>query len=150
MIERRWGFDALIAERFPNLTPLPSIEAFDSPELSEELTLKTLEENDDIVAIYSVGSSVKGIAAAIKKHNAPRHIVCVDHELTDNSRALLESRIIDAVITQNTGHLARSALRVLRARCDNAAIIQSQEHIRIEVLLLENLPAKREQQQIQN
>ena len=142
MIERRLGFDAIMAEEFPNLTPLPSIEAFDSPEFSQELTSRVLREHPDIVGLYSVGSSVKGIAAAIRQHNAARRLICIDHELTDNSRDLLRDGVIDAVITQNTGHLARSALRVLRARCDDAPVIGSQEHIRIEVVLRENLPPK--------
>ena len=47
--------------------------------------------------------------------------------------------VIDAVISQNTGHLARSALRVLRAKCDRTPVIESQEKIRIEIVIRENL-----------
>ncbi len=140
MIERRLGFDHVMAEQFPNLTPLPSIEAYDDPVMAEELTLRCLQQNADVVAVYSVGSSVVGIAEAMRKNASSDRLVCVDHELTDNSRSLLEGGMIDAVINQNTGHLARSALRVMRAKCDNAPVIASQEHIRIEVLIRENLP----------
>ena len=45
-------------------------------------------------------------------------------------RALLTDGQLDAVIAQNPGHLVRSALRVLRARCDNREPIASQEEIR--------------------
>jgi LacI family transcriptional regulator len=47
---------------------------------------------------------------------------------------------LDAVITQDTGHLVRSAIRVLQARCDGRDIVTSQERIRIEIILRENLP----------
>lgn len=140
MIERRLGFDKVMAEQFPNLTPLPSIEAYDDPETAYELTLRSLRANTNVVAIYSVGASVRGIADALAAFNAPERIVCVDHELTDNSRNLLDQGVLDAVINQNTGHLARSALRVMRAKCDAAQVLASQEHIRIEVLIKENLP----------
>jgi LacI family transcriptional regulator len=140
MIERRLGFDKVIAEQFPNLSPLPSIEAYDDPQTAYELTLRCLKANADVVAVYSVGASVRGIADALEMFSAPSRIVCIDHELTDNSRALLDQGVVDAVINQNTGHLARSALRVMRAKCDAAPVLASQEHIRIEVLIKENLP----------
>ena len=50
-------------------------------------------------------------------------------------------RVIDAVIAQNPGHLARSALRVLRAKADRAPIDEGQEQLRSEVVIRENLPA---------
>ena len=142
MIERRNGFDAVMTEHFPNLTPLPSIEAYDDPETARALTHRCLLENADVVAVYSVGASVRGIADALISHDAQERLVCIDHELTDNSRELLEAGVLDAVINQNTGHLARSALRVMRAKCDAAPVLASQEHIRIEVLIRENLPLK--------
>ncbi len=142
MIERRLGFDRVVAEHFPELTPLPSIEAYDDPKMARELTLRCLEQNPDVVAVYSVGASVRGVADALKEHAAPERIICIDHELTDNSRDLLEQGVLDAVINQNTGHLARSAMRVMRAKCDNAPVLASQEHIRIEVLIRENLPIR--------
>jgi LacI family transcriptional regulator len=142
MIERRLGFDQVMAEAFPHLTPLPSIEAYDEPETAQALTLRCLQDHSDVVAVYSGGASVKGVAAALQAHGAADRLVCVDHELTDNSRTLLEAGVLDAVINQNTGHLARSALRVMRAKCDNAPVLASQEHIRIEVLLRENLPPR--------
>lgn len=141
MIERRDGFDAVMTQHFPNLTPLPSIEAYDDRETARDLTHRCLVENKDVVAVYAVGASVRGIADALAEYDAPERLICIDHELTDNSRDLLRAGILDAVINQNTGHLARSALRVMRAKCDAAPVLASQEHIRIEVLIRENLPS---------
>ena len=44
------------------------------------------------------------------------------------------------MITQDVGHIARSALRVLRSAIDGTPLDPGQEQIRIEILLRENLP----------
>ena len=141
MIERRHGFDQVMSDAFPDLEPLPSVEGQEDPAHTEQVTLRALEAHPDAVGVYSVGASVKGIARAIAAAGLPDRPVLVDHELTENSAALLRDGAIDAVITQNTGHLARSALRVLRAKCDNTPVIESQETIRIDIVIRENLPS---------
>ena len=139
MIERRLGFDQVIASHFPNLEPLPSVEGRDDPELTQRATLRALTNTPDAVGIYSVGASVRAVMAAVDQHSPNPRPVCIDHELTQNSAEMLKNGLIDAVITQNTGHLARSALRVLRAKCDGAPVIKSQENIRIDIVIRENL-----------
>ncbi|MCV6594177.1 MAG: LacI family DNA-binding transcriptional regulator [Silicimonas sp.] len=141
MIERRHGFDQVVGADFPNLDPLPSVEGQEDPAHTEQVTLRALRENPDAIGIYSVGASVQGIARAIAAAGLPHRPVLVDHELTENSAALLRAGVVDAVITQNTGHLARSAMRVLRAKCDKTPVIESQENIRIEIVIRENLPS---------
>ena len=69
-----------------------------------------------------------------------RRRVARGHDLTPHSRAALEAGTIDAIINQNAGHLARSAARVLKAQCDGVGVIASQEKIRIEIVIKENLP----------
>ncbi len=141
MIERRHGFDQVVGAHFPHLEPLPSIEGQEDPQHTEKVTLRALQANPDAIGIYSVGASVQGIARAIAAARLPKRPILIDHELTENSAALLRSGVVDAVITQNTGHLARSALRVLRAKCDKTPVIESQENIRIEIVIRENLPS---------
>lgn len=140
MIDRRLGFDHVMAERFPNLTPLPSVEGHDDPALTQIVTTRALEKNPDAIGIYSVGASVRGVAAAIRQVSRSPRPVCIDHELTENSADLLRQGVLDAVITQNTGHLVRSALRVLRSNCDGSPVIKSQENIRIDIVIRENIP----------
>ena len=64
----------------------------------------------------------------------------IAHELTAATRQGLIANELAAVIVQNAGHLARSAMRVLRALCDNTPIFEAQERIRIEIVVRENLP----------
>ena len=141
MIERRHGFDQMVSARFPHIEPLPSVEGQEDPEHTERVTLRALKQNPDAIGIYSVGASVQGIARAIASAELSHRPILIDHELTENSAALLRAGVVDAVITQNTGHLARSALRVLRAKCDKTPVIKSQESIRIEIVIRENLPS---------
>lgn len=140
MLERRVGFDQVVGTRFGNLEALPSIEGYEDPAHTETVLLRALEQTSDVVGIYSAGASVLGVAGVISKHNFENRPVFVDHELTENSAKYLRNGVLDAVITQNTGHLARSALRILRAKCDNIPVIASQENIRIDIVIRENLP----------
>ena len=42
-------------------------------------------------------------------------------------------------VSQDVGHVVRSALRVLRAKSDGVGIVPAQERIRIEIVVRENL-----------
>ncbi|MEL6168737.1 MAG: LacI family DNA-binding transcriptional regulator [Pseudomonadota bacterium] len=139
MIDRRRGFDAILQREFPNLDALPSVEAHDDAGTTERVARHLLAAHPDLLGLYSAGASIAGIHAALRDHAGPKPVV-IDHELTPNSRIRLEDGTLDAVISQNTGHLARSAVRVLRARVDGAEIIPSQERIRIDIITKENLP----------
>ena len=44
------------------------------------------------------------------------------------------------IINQDPGHEVRSAVRVLMARADNVPLIESQERIRIDIFMRDNLP----------
>ena len=75
----------------------------------------------------------------LKQHSRGQGLVVIAHELTRNTRRALEDGTLDAVINQNVGHIARSALRVLRAKTDGIDILSAQEHIRIDIVIRENL-----------
>ena len=51
---------------------------------------------------------------------------------------------MDAVIAQDVRHMVRSSIRILRARADGLETIASQERIRIEIILRENMPEQPE------
>jgi LacI family transcriptional regulator len=139
MVDRRLGFDEVLAERFPHLQSLPSLEGHDDRDLTARITAACLSTQDDIVAIYVAGAGTHGVDEAVRKAGLAGRLVVVAHELTSHTRAGLEDGCIDAVIAQDVGHLARSALRILKAKADRMAIDDGQEQIRITVLLRENL-----------
>jgi LacI family transcriptional regulator len=139
MVQRRIGFDQVMAERFPNLKVLPSVEGRDDHELTARVTSHCIELNENIVGIYCVGAGLRGVTQVLREKGLGQKLVVVGHDLTPHSREALNTGVVDVIINQNAGHLARSATRVLRAQCDGAKIIPSQETIRIEIVMKENL-----------
>lgn len=140
MVDRRLGFDEVMARRFPHLQILPSLEGHDDRDLTCRVTLACLAAQEDVVAVYVAGAGTRGVTEALTMAGMVGGTVVVAHELTKHTRAGLNDQTIDAVIAQDVGHLARSALRVLRAKADRRPIDEGQEQIRITVLLRENLP----------
>ncbi|MEC9344165.1 MAG: LacI family DNA-binding transcriptional regulator, partial [Pseudomonadota bacterium] len=135
--ERRLGFDQVMAEQFPSLTVTPSLEGHDDPDTIRRVLATALKSRGDMVGIYSVGTGNGVLIDMLAEHERCHELVVIGHELTRNTRRALTSGIFDAVINQNVGHIARSALRVLRAKSDGIDIHSPQERIRIEIILRE-------------
>ncbi len=140
MLERRAGFDEVMARDFPDLVPLPSLEGHDDHALAEKVVAACLDHHGPVVGIYSAGAGTRGVTKVLRDRGLGNDLVAVAHEVTPHSRVALKEGIIDALIAQNVGHLARSALRVLRAKSDGVGILEAQERIRIDILIKENLP----------
>jgi len=139
MAERRLGFDAVIARDFPLLTALPSLEGRGGQDLTAEVTRACLDRHPDVVGIYCAGAGLRSVVKVLEERSMAGRVTVIGHELTPFSREALLSGAVDVIITQNVGHLIRSAARVLRAKCDGSEIVQSQEKIRIEIVIRENL-----------
>ena len=139
-LERRLGFDAVMAQDFPQLTVLPTVESFDDPRRMEDVVGQVALSRPDIVGVYSMGSGNRPLLNALRQSGRLKGLVVIAHELTGTTRQALQDDELAAVINQNAGHLARSAMRVLRALCDKVPIYEDQERVRIEVVLRENLP----------
>jgi LacI family transcriptional regulator len=140
-LERRRGFDAVVQSEFPQLDVLQTLEAHGSPELLRRAVFEMTRHAPRLRGIYMLGSGHRVLATALEDLGMARRLVLIAHELTPHTRAAVETGTIDALVTQNTGHLARSALRVLRAKIDRVPIDEGQEQIRIDIILRENLPA---------
>ncbi|MFC4271329.1 substrate-binding domain-containing protein [Sneathiella chungangensis] len=139
-LERRLGFDQVMTESFPGITVLPSLEGRDDPDLLERLLPDAFATEPDITGIYSSAAGNLGLIKFLRKGGLDQKMVVVGHELTPLSRDALEQGTFDAIISQDTGHLIRSTVRILRAKTDNLPINISQERIRIDVYLKENMP----------
>ena len=138
-VDRRLGFDAVMRERFAHLEVLPTIEGFDDAGRVEELVIKLLSQRPDLAGIYLASSGTSGLTSALRNvGNANLRVIA--HDMTRASRDGLVDGLLDAVIVQDVGHIARSAIRVLRALKDGLPISASQERIRIEIFTRENLP----------
>lgn len=137
--ERRAGFDETMSVAFPQHKLLPTLEAFDRAENVRERVGEALKQHLDIAGIYAIGAGNRGLVSILHETGRAKDIIVVAHELTDCSRAALKGGTFDAVIAQNVGHIVRSAVRTLKAQTDCLRTIESQERIRTEIFIAENL-----------
>lgn len=139
-LERRLGFDDVIAQDFQEIRILPSVESHDDSARMEEVVTSVLASRPNLSGVYSMGSGNLALLRALRNSRRMQDLVVIAHELTPSNRQALLENDIAAVIAQNVGHLVRSALRVLRNLCDQRPIYEAQERVRIEIVLRENLP----------
>ena len=137
-IERRLGFDGVINKDFPDLRVLPSLETHADPARTVRIIETIHAAHKDLIGIYLMGSEARSALEAIALVDAPRCIT-VAHEKTPSTVKALIGQQLDAVVNQDPGHLVRSAVRILKAKCENRPTLGSQERIRIEILLADNL-----------
>jgi LacI family transcriptional regulator len=139
-IERQFGFEQVIASEFPSLQVLPLREGRDENARVEAAARALLTDHPDLVAIYSVGGGQSGVISALEASGRAKEVVFIAHELTPLARRHLIRGTIDAIINQDSGHMARSVARVLLSSCEGDPIVPGQERIRIDVFLRDNLP----------
>jgi len=138
--ERINGFKTLLAQDFPALEVVSTVEGRDDADLIHKLLPDKFASWPQINGIYSSAAGNPGLIRYLRETGQHENMVVVAHELTDSSHDALASGIFDAVISQDTGHLVRSATRLLTATADQFPFDQSQERIRIDIHLCENMP----------
>ena len=139
-LERRAGFDAVMDNRFSDLDVAATIEGRDDPERISALLPAVFEKHPNIVGIYSSAAGNGGLIEFLESQASARDVVVIAHELTATSRKALTTGTFDALISQDSGHIIRSAIRVMKSAADKLPIDPKQERIRIDVYLSENLP----------
>ena len=138
-LERRLGFDAVMREQFPGVEVLPTLETHRDPVRARKVIAQSIRVHQNISGVYLLVSANPALLEALRAEGLFSSTVTIAHELTSHTKESLLTGEIDAVITQNVGHLVRSALRVLRAKCDDLQFDPSQEKIRIEIVTRENI-----------
>jgi LacI family transcriptional regulator len=138
--ERIFGFNQVMASEFSQLNVLPVLEGRDEDDRSEHLMARLLGKYPDIVGLYNVGAGTPGVAKALIDSGRANQLVFVGHDVTVMTRKLLLQGAMDAVISQNPGHEARAAVRVLLALARGEPILSEQEKIRIDIVMRDNLP----------
>ena len=122
----------------PHLNVLPWIEGEELAGVVDQKLSGLLSDNDKVVGLYSLGGGTRGVIEAVSA--AKSEIRVVTTELSDHTRDALKKGVVDAVLVQDPNHEVRSALRVLKALAEGATINESQERIRIEIFVRDNLP----------
>ena len=138
--ERIFGFNQVLSSEHQHLKVLPVVEGHDEDDRSERLTTQLLQEHGDIVGLYNVGAGTSGVAKALSCSGRASEVMFVGHDVTVLTRKLLLNGVMDAAISQNPGHEARAAVRVLLALARGEPILSEQETIRIDIVMRDNLP----------
>jgi LacI family transcriptional regulator len=138
--ERIFGFNQVMSSEFSQLQIMPVLEGRDEDQRSEHLMMRLLSNHPDIVGLYNVGAGTPGVAKALMDSGRASEVVFVGHDVTVMTRKLLLQGVMDAVISQNPGHEARAAVRVLLALARGEPILSEQEKIRIDIVMRDNLP----------
>lgn len=137
-LERRAGYDAVINTSFPHLEALPSLETYGSVERERRVIASAFQHHADVSGVYILSSEARTKLEVIRGVSVPKSVVTIAHERTPCTLAALQDGTLDAVITQDPGHLVRSGIRKMRALADGRATLRSQEKIRIEILISTN------------
>jgi LacI family transcriptional regulator len=138
-VERRLGFDAYMLEKNPQVNALPTLEGHSSAEILTKAVGNALQAHPNIRGFYSAGAGITALLALLQESECTADTFVIAHDLTPQTREGLENGTIDAVISQDVGHMIRSAIRVLKAISDGTEIDAAQELIRIDIVLKENL-----------
>ena len=138
-LERRYGFDSVINQEFAHLSVLPSLETFGDRQRTRAILENVFRQEHDLRGVYVMSSEADRVVSPLREITDRRSLTVIAHERTPFTESALRNQTIDAVITQNSGHLVRSALRTLKAMLDGRDTIESQETVRIEILVQDNL-----------
>lgn len=142
--ERRLGFDSIMKKYSKRLKVGPSMETYGDPLRSEKIIKIALQNQQPVVGIYLMHHDIFDTMQVIDELGLAQQTVIIGHELTPHTRARLLNGSIDAVINQDVGHLVRSSIRMLRAKITRVSPVASQERIRIEIILRENMPEEKQ------
>lgn len=122
--ERHAGFQAVLAERYPNCRITGIFESREQGDRAGDLVYRALRHNPLIRGIYNESAGAKHVVDALRRLGRVDDVVFVTHELTQDRRLLLQSGAIDAVIDQNPQLEVDTALRTIAAFYNRAEVGQ--------------------------
>ena len=138
-LERRLGFDAVLSRHYPSLRSVPTLETHADDDRAQSILKQAFATYEDIVGVYLMGQEARVPLEALKTISRCSDTMIIAHERTPSTESALKEDLIQAIIAQDPGHLVRSAIRVLRAHSEKRPTLGSQERIRTEILIAENL-----------
>lgn len=96
---RETGFRSFFREYAPQFESLDTLVNLDTRHVTYEATLSLLDRHPDIAGFYVAGGGMEGAIKALREAAPDPMPSVVVNELTDDSRAALQDRIVTAVIS---------------------------------------------------
>ena len=118
-LERRLGFDEVMARDFPHLEVISTYSGHDDIEGNYTEVSEILESRPDLVGIYNVGGGNEGIAQALKEAGRQDAVTFFGHNLTPKTQSYLLEGTMDLILHQNMKRAAGRAVDALIARLEN-------------------------------
>lgn len=114
--ERELGFRRVLRSEFPHLRIEERVMSDDLLKTTKDHLSKYFETHDMPAAIYNVAGANRGVAEALEERNAAHNTIFIGHELTENSVSLLESRVMDYVISHDFASELTASVQWIRDR----------------------------------
>ena len=115
MRNARWGFATCCATVSPISSIVAEREVQEDAGRAYDEVRALLADHADLLAIYCIGAGQDGVARALVETGRDKTIF-IGHDLTDGTRSMLLSGVMDAAIDQNAHVEAREAVdRLVRA-----------------------------------
>ena len=114
--EREMGFRRVLRSEFPHLKIEERVTSDDSTETTREQLAAYVEAHGCPAAIYNLAGANRGVAEALENRGKTHDTIFVGHELTQYSRALLESGVMDYVISHDFTAEVTSAAEWIRSQ----------------------------------
>ncbi|WP_417280285.1 LacI family DNA-binding transcriptional regulator [Celeribacter sp.] len=99
--EREMGFRRVLRSDFPHLGIEDRMVSDDRPEHTRDQLTAYFESNGVPAAVYNVAGANRGVAQALEAFGVAVDTVFVGHELTPQSRGLLETGVMDFVLSHD-------------------------------------------------
>ncbi|MFR1769952.1 LacI family DNA-binding transcriptional regulator [Anaerostipes sp.] len=116
------------------------IETYNDYTLTYQKVREALKEFSGIKGIYMANHSTTGCVEAVRDSEIQRKLHIISHDLTDETKRLLQKNEIDFTIAQNIYRQGYRPLIILREYIQQHILPQSDiEHYAIEIMCAENL-----------
>lgn len=138
--EREMGFRHVLQERYPNLAIAVHREIQDDPTRAYAEAKAVLSELPDLVGLYNIGAGNRGVGQALSESGRAGDIVFVGHDLSEHTRRLLLSGVMDVAIDQNPEALARLSVQRLVAAV-RGEVLAPLSPLPVLPVFSENIPA---------
>lgn len=139
--QRLHGFCDILQSHFPTVEILDPVKSRDDAVTVHRVLAQAMTDHPQLTGVYNIGAGNDGLfdwVAEIAPQDRP---VVVIHELLPNSRAALETGLIDAVIDQKPYEAIGEALRIMRELVDGQSVEQDVPVITPAIYLCDNLPS---------
>ena len=142
--QRVRGFSDALAMHGPHLRIAEILQGGDDSDKSEHLLRAAFQSHPETLGLYNVGAANDAVGSALRRSNFNNRPIFIGHELTHETRPMLQDGTMTLVIDQSPESQARFAVDVLLHHfdyTDHTWLTKPYEsHIPFTLYSLENLP----------